>query len=169
MKLGVISDTHDRLGPAFKGIEILRKNGVGAIVHCGDWTTTETAEHLVEYCATYGLPIFGVYGNNDPELAGRDRKSTLMVSEDLVMEFPEGWVAVMHGDDRRLLEKTLDSNLFAAVFSGHTHVARKETVGKTLWVNPGTAGGRRRSGTYSVAVYDTGKKRARIIEYQDED
>lgn len=171
MKLGVISDTHDRMDCATQGIDILNKNRVAAIIHCGDWTSYKTAQRLVEHCAAFRIPIFGVFGNNDSELIGtHENRLGISISEDLVLELPEGWVGVTHGDDKLILQKMIDYGSFAAVFTGHTHVPLVEKVGNTLVVNPGPAGGRRRGGGggYSVAVYDTKKKTARIIAYEED-
>jgi len=70
MKLGIISDTHDRLESLAKAIEIFKKEKVEMIVHCGDWVSPFTIEFFDKYCQKVGLkvPVRSLIGNNKGDL-----------------------------------------------------------------------------------------------------
>ena len=59
--------------------------------------------------------------------------------------------AFLHGDDQRLLSRTIQSGQWDLVLHGHTHVAAQYRQGSTLVVNPGAI---QRTGSPSVAVID---------------
>ncbi len=46
-------------------------------------------------------------------------------------------IALLHGDDQKLLAKTIADGLHQLVCHGHTHVPRQEKIGHTLVLNPG--------------------------------
>jgi uncharacterized protein len=54
------------------------------------------------------------------------------------------------------------SGKYDAVFYGHTHKAEKKRIGKSLLLNPGEIMGR--LGKPSIAIYDTEKNDAEIVE-----
>lgn len=59
MKIGIISDTHDRVKRTVRAVMRLRSEGAEALVHCGDLTGPE----VVGACSV--LPAYYVFGNND--------------------------------------------------------------------------------------------------------
>ena len=48
MKIGIISDTHKKLGRAIKAIDYLIKEGAEYILHAGDIVREEVLEYLEE-------------------------------------------------------------------------------------------------------------------------
>ena len=50
MKLGILSDSHDREEALFKGIDLLKEAGAEYFVHCGDVCEKDMLAHLA------GLP-----------------------------------------------------------------------------------------------------------------
>ena len=61
MRIGVVSDTHNRLSNVIRIVELFNASGVERVVHTGDITQAKTLEVL----AGLDAPLFGVYGNND--------------------------------------------------------------------------------------------------------
>ncbi len=143
MRIGIVSDTHDRAETVRAALERLRRAGAGLVLHCGDITTVETVR-LFE-----GLPTHFVFGNWDGDWLGRRRRDTARLRaaiEDVGGTVHEpfgaltlagrsiGWV---HGHDRELLHELETSDLFDFVLYGHTHRAEQHRRGGTLVANPG--------------------------------
>lgn len=130
--LGVISDTHGLLRE--EALEALR--GVDRIVHAGDVCGRAVVEAL-----SLIARVDVVRGNNDRDPFGRSLPATL----DLEIEGVR--VHVLH--DRNELDPAASEA--DVVICGHSHRAAIESVGRTLYVDPGSAGPRRFSLPVSVA------------------
>src|SRR3954463_14333154 len=61
MRIGILSDTHDRLERTARAVELLRAEGAEALIHCGDLT----GKQVVALCGV--LPAHFVFGNNDAD------------------------------------------------------------------------------------------------------
>ena len=61
MQVGILSDTHNQLGRTAAAVELLRAEGAGVLVHCGDLTGTE----VIAACGV--LPTYFTFGNNDAD------------------------------------------------------------------------------------------------------
>ena len=64
MKLGIISDTHDRVDNIIKMVNILNQHQVKLVIHCGDWDMPFTMRGLIGA----KFPIKSVLGNGDPDI-----------------------------------------------------------------------------------------------------
>ena len=142
MKIGIISDTHGHLDP---GVAMLF-DGVGHILHAGDIGQSSIILQLEQIA-----PVTAVLGNND---AGLD--------------FPETEIAVLAG--RKFLvhhivqvrapDETIRSRIQReapdVVVFGHSHKPYCETIGETLYLNPGYAGRPRFNLPRSVALVHCG-------------
>src|SRR4028118_1604573 len=67
MRLGILSDTHDQVVRTAGAVALLKAEGAGALIHCGDLT----GPAVVRVCGT--LPSYYVFGNNDFDLVGLRR------------------------------------------------------------------------------------------------
>ena len=72
MKIGVVSDTHDRLAITAVAIRLLCGRGAELILHCGDIESPETVRLFT------GVPTHFVFGNWD-----KDRKGLLTAIADV--------------------------------------------------------------------------------------
>lgn len=164
MVIGVIADSHDHLDRLRLACAIWQTEKVQAVIHAGDYVAPFTLPIL----AQLGVPLYGVRGNNDGELAGLaagfahagghfsahpqeillDNKRILIQHEPFALD---------------TLHKTSDSALSLVVY-GHTHRAefRPSTNGGPAILNPGEACGWLYN-TPTIAVYDTLKSVAHII------
>ncbi len=138
MKIGVISDTHNHFDPKVTGLFA----GVDHILHGGDiglpWVILEL-EHIA--------PVTAVLGNND---AGLDFKETEVV-ELAGRKFLVHHIVDIHRPEEKLRRRLVKENPDVVVF-GHSHRPHSETVGRTLYFNPGYAGKPRFGQPRSVAV-----------------
>ena len=164
MKIGVISDTHDQRLRILEAIDIFNREKVGLAVHCGDWVSPFSAARF----SALKCPIKGVFGNNDGDKnMHRQRNGDFVEYHDEKMEIAVDGIKIFvtHGHLPQLAENALKSGKYDAVFSGHSHVAHVKTVGKTLWLNPGTLVDETSDKVkgMSVAIYDTKTNSARLI------
>ncbi|MBI2144520.1 metallophosphoesterase [Candidatus Woesearchaeota archaeon] len=165
MKIGVISDSHDQRERILQAIEIFNKEEVELVAHCGDWVSPFSAARF----STLKCRIMGVFGNNDGDRKlHREKNGGFIEYHDNEMELAADGrrIFVTHGHLQQQLKIALKSGKYDAVFSGHTHVAHIKSVGKTLWLNPGTLVDETSDDVkgMSIAVYDTERNTARIIQ-----
>ena len=140
MILGVVSDTHNRLGNIEKIIDIFNSNKVDFVIHTGDITKADTLRKF----SNLNCSLMGVYGNND--LLELDLNKT---SEECGFDFREPpfitsigkkKIAIFHEPDLINETLSLDSNI-DIVIHGHTHRYRQEMIQDTLVFNPGESAG----------------------------
>lgn len=163
MKLGIISDTHNHLAAARRGLEALAAAGAEGLVHCGD-IGEDVLDLLSAECMARGVRAWAVAGNCDrmADLAYRGCPAGVELGR--AVEFEAGGKAcgVVHGDDWRTLERMAEGGRLDYLFTGHTHRPALEKAGRTTVLNPGSAA-RPRNGMASVAVLDTESGDARWI------
>lgn len=149
MKIGIVSDTHDRTDTAEAALKLLRERGVELILHCGDIESPDTVRLFA------GVPTHFVFGNWDGyAVAGRRPRDGSGRDFGRLREAIRGiggvahgeWgdlelagrkIAWLHGHDRKLKEEVEAMDHFDYLFYGHTHHAEQHRVGHTLVVNPG--------------------------------
>lgn len=124
--IGVISDTHGLLRP--EAIEALR--GSDYIIHAGDIGDPAILVKLADLA-----PVTAVRGNIDREKWARN------IPETNVLQVADLSIYILH--DLHQLDLKPESAAFAAVISGHSHVAKQELKNGVLYFNPGGAGPRR--------------------------
>jgi len=65
MRIGIVSDTHDDLAAVEAAVALFDREGVDAVVHCGDFV----APFSVTPFDVAGVDFYAVRGNNDGEWA----------------------------------------------------------------------------------------------------
>ncbi len=164
MLIGAISDTHDNLPLIEKAVQTLNDQKVGLVLHAGDYV----AGFVIPKLAKLNCPLIGVFGNNDGdhELLKKRFSETLncTIHERFTQITIESYrIALLHGHETELLNAIVDGGYFDAVIHGHSHNKNIEQKGKTLSINPGELCGYL-TGKPTIAILDTIKKQARIIE-----
>jgi putative phosphoesterase len=144
MKVGILSDTHGNADAAGHLARQLLKRGAKRLFHCGDIGSDAVLEELASECAPFAASVFAVLGNVDLPVS-RWRFFPVGVgiklfgrSGEVVLDGKQ--IAWLHGDDSHLLNELLESGKFDYLFSGHSHRFHDRKVGKTRWLNPGSAG-----------------------------
>jgi putative phosphoesterase len=148
MRIGIISDTHDRLDRTLAAVQLLADGGAGVLIHCGDLTEPD----IVHACGR--LSSFFVFGNNDAEIPELRRAIGTVDGVCLdwggTITLDRKRIAVTHGhlhrEVRALLAQEPDYFLY-----GHSHLAMDHREGKTRWVNPGAL---HRAPRFTVALLD---------------
>ncbi|MDK3156410.1 metallophosphoesterase family protein [Kamptonema cortianum] len=139
MKIGLISDTHDRLDPQVH--EIFK--GVDQILHAGDICTDEIIFELGMIA-----PVTYVLGNNDYVIQGRQFVAPEIEGIQFFMIHIVDSYAARH-EIARLRPQV--------VIHGHTHVPRDEVVDGVRFINPGSVYRGRQGAGRSVAVMEVRK------------
>ena len=181
MKIGVISDTHDRLPTFVRAVEMFKRVGVGAIFHAGDYVAPFAAKLIGP--GVLNIPLYCVYGNNDGERKGL--KAVLPNLEDeLAVEIGGRTVVMSHFIDwLKPGQLWVNGKPADVVITGHTHEIANETrllksqadhfanaevvaggtAGGTLFLNPGECCGWL-TGRCTVAILDTDTCTAEIVD-----
>ena len=178
MKIGILSDTHDRVPTFRRALELFRRLEVDAVFHAGDLVAPFAAKLLAASPGGAGIlpadtPVHVIYGNNDGEREGL--KKVLPQIEDgplrTTLRDPGGGetVVVM----AHFIEWLKPADLAGAdvVISGHDHQAsiQKRAAGdrEVLFVNPGECCGWV-TGRCSAAVLEWGGSGwdAKLIDIQ---
>jgi putative phosphoesterase len=164
MLIGAISDTHDNLPLVEKAVKYLNDQKVGLVLHAGDYI----AGFVIPKFKQLNCKLIGVFGNNDGDhelLKKRFSETTNCTIHDHFAAIEvEGYrIALLHGEETELLNAIIDSGYFNAVIHGHSHNKSIEKKGKTLAINPGELCGYL-TGKPTIAILDTAKNEARIIE-----
>jgi putative phosphoesterase len=158
MRIGILSDTHDRLARTITAVERLQAEGVTALFHCGDLTGPD----IVHACGV--LPLYFVYGNNDDDWpmlkrAAAEVKGTCLEWSGVV-ELAGRRIAMAHGHLTRDL-RSLTAQRPDYLLYGHSHIAADEQRDGVRWINPGAL---HRAAGFSVAVLDLADGRLRFLE-----
>jgi len=141
MKIGVLSDTHDRLPTFRRAVDMFVRLKVDALFHAGDLVAPFAAKLIVPE-AVGDRPVHVIYGNNDGEREGLKGVLPQIVDGPLrvTLETPHGPRTVVMA---HFIEwfKPVDFVGADVVISGHNHQAAIESRtlnGKPiLFVNPG--------------------------------
>ena len=135
MRIGVVSDTHDRLDAIAEAVRMLADQRVELILHCGDIESPETVTAFAP------LPTHFVFGNWDKDrakLASAIRAIGGYSHDSFgALELAGKRVAWVHSHERQQLYQLEHCDFFDFVFYGHTHVREQHRTGRTLVANPG--------------------------------
>lgn len=164
MRLAIISDTHDNIPNLEKAIAWMNKNGIAAIIHCGDLCAPATLKNVL--APQFQKPIHMVFGN----VEDRD----LLPS--VVKEFPHvrhyGDVADFAIDGKRMAvnhypntaKELARTGKFDYSFYGHTHTPWEEEINGCRVVNPGTLAGLFSKATFAMLDTVTGVLELKLVE-----
>ncbi len=135
MRIGIVSDTHDRSEAVAEAVRLLAQHHVELILHCGDIESPDTVELFKP------IPTHFVFGNLDkdkPKLSAAIKAIGGTSHEGFgAIELAGKRVAWVHSHERHQLYQLEHSDYFDYLFYGHTHVREQHRTGKTLVANPG--------------------------------
>jgi putative phosphoesterase len=155
-RIGVLSDTHDRLPTLQAALDLFAALGLQTILHPGDIVAPFAARRLAKYPGTLHV----TYGNNDGERHGLREILPQIRDGPLLLELAGRRVLLHHA-----LEWCQPDQLAAAeiVVTGHTHAASIEQRDGRLFVNPGECCGWV-TGRATAAIIDLRTTEAELIE-----
>ena len=162
MLIAVASDAHDNIWSLERALSDMRGRAAEALLFLGDFCAPFALAQMAE---GFAGPIHAVFGNNDGDpmllatIAGRHAHVKLH-GQMAELELGGRRVALNHYP--QIARRLAESGAYDAVFSGHDHQRALQTVGRTLWANPGEVMGR--YGKPSWGLYDTGSGRFEHVE-----
>ena len=163
MKIGIISDSHDNIWALEKALNMLEKEKIEVLLHCGDLCAPFIVIQLDDFAEKLNIPVHIIFGNIDdqhvtPKMAGESKhvKHHGQLAE---LEIDGCKIAMEHYP--KLSEALALSGKYDLVIHGHTHEKREEQKGKTLLLNPGEIMGRK--GERTFAIYDTKARKAKFF------
>ncbi len=161
MKIGLMSDTHDRIDAVEKAIDFFNHERVAHVLHAGDLVSPFVAPKFAKLKAK----LHYVWGNNEG-----DREFIRVKFGEIGVE-PLGnfaslnldgrKIALLHGTHEEIVDVLLKSGAYDVVVRGHNHRAEIRE-GKTLLVNPGEVCGYL-TGRMTIAVLDSASLKAKIF------
>ncbi|PAU83115.1 YfcE family phosphodiesterase [Halorubrum salipaludis] len=166
MRIGIVSDTHDDLAAVEAAVSLFEREGVDAVVHCGDFVAPFSVTPFDvggdgsdrdapgDRAPDAGFDFYAVRGNNDGEWAVESTVDSFgtYLGEAGTLSFggsggdaesddaeSDGTVdiAVTHGTSGVVVDALVDCGDYDYVFHGHTHAHGVEERGGTVRVNPG--------------------------------
>jgi putative phosphoesterase len=155
MLLGIMADSHDNLPRLAAACRTFRERGVDAVIHAGDFVAPFALKLLVRE----GLPVLGVFGNNDGERAGLRAACAEVYDAPHRCQVDGRTIVIAHSPDQLAGAAGEGADLLV---HGHTHQACIDD-GPPLLVNPGETGGWL-TGRCTVAVADLQALTAELIE-----
>jgi uncharacterized protein len=164
MKIAVISDSHDNLANIAKAADILKKEKIKTVLHCGDICSPAS---LSEILKTFSGRIQIVFGNADSDRSGlaevgsKNPGRPEIQGESADIEISGKKIAFCHSPESARVLAARQKYDF--VFYGHTHKPWEERIGRTELVNPGNLAGLFYRATLAVCDLKTGKLELKIL------
>jgi putative phosphoesterase len=162
MRIGLVSDTHDRL-PAIDGLvrEMLAR-GVSMVLHAGDFCSPFSLRPFLEHNVT----MAGVFGRNDGDHEGLKAYAASGLGIELFesphsMDVAGQHILVVH-DLGDVSAHSIEQH--GIVVHGFTHREEMKTRGDTLIVNPGEGCGWL-YGDPSCAILDLDTRQVEFIQW----
>jgi putative phosphoesterase len=147
VRIGIMSDTHDRVPAIADLLERFASKGIAMVMHAGD------------YCSPFSLAPFhqrGVFGRNDGDRETLSAYAARGMGTE-IYESPHSFdvggkrVLLVH-DINEVSGRSIESHDF--VIHGSSHLQAQKKVGTTILINPGEACGWIH-GKCTAAILDT--------------
>ena len=155
MRIGVLSDSHDRMPTLAAALELFAAEKVEAVIHAGDFVAPFAMKRLV----TFDGPVHAIFGNNDGERVGLSQIMPSLTPGPLRLELGGRRILVHHWIEQTPAELIGQSDV---VITGHTHEVVNARRDGRLILNPGECCGWL-TGRATVAILDTEALDARIV------
>ena len=162
MRIGIISDTHDRLPFIDRAVKKMNEKEVELVLHAGDYSAPFAAPRFKPLKAK----MIGVFGNNDAEkeLLRRNFKNIGIEIRGRFAEIQADGlkIALLHGEEAVLLNSLINTGYYDVVIYGHTHQSEVQRKNGVIIINPGEACGYL-SGKATIGLLDTSTMNVTIL------
>lgn len=165
MRIGLLSDTHDRL-PAIDGlIREMLSRGVDMLLHAGDFCSPFSLRPLLDH----NVATAGVFGRNDGDHEGLKAIAATGLGIELFesphsMDVAGHHILLVH-DIGDINTRSIEQH--GIVIHGFTHREEMKTRGDTLIINPGEACGWL-NGPPSAAILDLDSRKVEFIQLSND-
>jgi putative phosphoesterase len=139
MRIGLLSDTHDRVPAIAEFVRMFAEQGIGFVLHAGDHCAPFSLRPVIDA----SLAMAGVFGRNDGDREGLRAEAARALGAELYesphsVELDGVRVLCVH-ELGEVHERSLEAH--EIVVHGQTHDLAVTTLGNTLLINPGEACG----------------------------
>jgi putative phosphoesterase len=164
VRIGILSDTHDRLSMIGKAVAWCNHTKVELVLHAGDYISP----FVIDTLAALRAPMVGVFGNNDGDremLLSKCRERKNLEIRGDITEVPAGGldIALLHGHQKDRLAEVIRKGNHAVVVHGHSHRPSITRDGEIMVVNPGAVSGYL-TGRCTVALLETDGLTVEIVD-----
>jgi putative phosphoesterase len=152
VRIGIISDTHDRVPAIADLLERFAAKGIAMVMHAGDYCSPFSLAPFHQK----GMALLGVFGRNDGDRESLSAYAARGMGTE-IYESPHSFdvagkrVLIVH-DIAEVSSRSIESHDF--VIHGSSHLQDTKKVGATLVINPGEACGWIH-GKCTAAILDT--------------
>ena len=142
MIIAIMSDSHDNIWNLRKALDVIKQEGAEMIIHCGDFV----APFMLKELDSSGIPVHGVFGNNDGDQYLLTKLSLMDFSNIILhglvgsVEVNESKIGFTHHEI--IGDGLAASNEYKIVCIGHSHEFMQKQIGQTLVLNPGEVMGK---------------------------
>jgi putative phosphoesterase len=159
MRIGIISDTHDRLPTIYAALRRFEELGIRTLIHLGDVIAPFAAKALKSFAGDLHI----VYGNNDGEREGLRKVLPQIQDGPLFVDLQGRRVLVHHFIDWCRPQDVARADI---IVTGHTHEVAVRQHDARLFVNPGECCGWV-TGRATVAALDLETRKVDLIEVSE--
>jgi hypothetical protein len=162
MRIGLLSDTHDRVPAVRALLEQMIAGGVSLVMHAGDHCAPFSLAPVREF----SIPLLGVFGRNDGDRDALVAAGKVDFGAIELFESPHSFdlggksVLLVH-DLSDVQQRSIDDH--EVVVHGFTHTQEMKSRGNSLLVNPGEGCGWLH-GAPSGAILDLDTKSVEFIK-----
>jgi len=132
MRLGILSDTHDRLALIERAVRVFNEEEVDLVIHVGDYCAPFSLSPLGDL----GMDWMGVLGNNDGEIPGLLQASGGRIKTG-ALSLELGGKRILADHINPFRASLAASGDFDLILFGHTHEREVFEEKGCLCVNPG--------------------------------
>ena len=140
MRIGLLSDSHDRVPAIHALLEQMIAGGVSIVMHAGDYCSPFSLKPFHDL----SIPLLGVFGKNDGDRDALQAAAKTGFGAAELFESPHSFdlggksVLLIH-DIAEVHQRSIDGH--EVIVHGFTHVSEMKSRGDSLVVNPGEACG----------------------------
>lgn len=161
MRIGLLSDTHDRVPAVRALLQEMLAGGVSLVMHAGDYCSPFVLQPFHDL----SIPMLGVFGRNDGDRDALSAAARTGFGAAELFESPHSFelggkpVLLVH-DLAEVDQRSIDRH--EVIVHGFTHVPEMKTRGDSLLVNPGEACGWLH-GAPTAAILDLASKSVEFL------
>ncbi len=165
MEIAILSDSHDQLSNLEKAVDFLNSKSIPEIIFCGDFCSPIPVKR---HFARFNGKIHAVFGNTEDratimKLSLSEVKNLNIYGEFGEFSVQDTKIAITHYPEYG--EALANTGKYNLVCNGHTHKEKQDTIGNTIFINPGEVAGF--FGDAGFKIYNTNSKQITKILIKD--
>jgi putative phosphoesterase len=157
-----MSDSHDNIWNLRKAVDIVKDSQAGLIIHCGDFI----APFMLKELDSAGVPVQGVFGNNDGDQHTLTKMSLTMLKnvnlQGLVGQVDVEGYSIGFTHYAQMGEGLAAAGACQLVCFGHSHEHEIRQIENVTLLNPGEVMGK--DGSPGFCFFNTDNRKIERVE-----